>query len=45
MSAREVAGNVAAGYEVLYSKELVFNVDGSKGVVDDKAVDDKAVDD
>jgi len=29
MSAREVADNVAAGYEVLYSKEAVFNVDGT----------------
>jgi len=33
MSAREVAENVAAGYEVLSTKELVFNVDGANGVV------------
>ena len=33
MSAREVADNVAAGYEVLDSKELVFNIDGNKDVV------------
>ena len=29
MSAREVAENVAAGYEVLYTKELVLKADGT----------------
>jgi len=27
MSAREVANNVAAGYQILYSEEVTFNTD------------------
>lgn len=34
MSAREVAKNVAAGYEVLDTKELVFDVEGGKNVME-----------
>ncbi|MBC8284417.1 MAG: cytochrome C [Nitrospinae bacterium] len=33
MSAREVAENVAAGYEVLASKELVFDVEGGENMM------------
>jgi hypothetical protein len=34
MSAREVAENVAAGYEVLYSEEVTLKGDGVEGVVE-----------
>jgi len=33
MSAREVAANVAAGYEVLASKEIVFDVEGGTKIM------------
>ena len=39
MSAREVAENVAAGYEVLASKEIVFDVEGGKNVVETSFLD------
>jgi hypothetical protein len=39
MSAREVAGNVAAGYEVLASKELVFDVEGGENVMQTSFLD------
>jgi nitrate/TMAO reductase-like tetraheme cytochrome c subunit len=39
MSAREVAGNVAAGYEVLASKEIVFDVEGGENVMETSFLD------
>lgn len=39
MSAREVAENVAAGYEVLGSKEIVFDVEGGKNVMETSFLD------
>jgi cytochrome c553 len=39
MSAREVAENVAAGYEVLYSKELIFKGDTAGEVVQTSFLD------
>ncbi|MFT4579684.1 MAG: nitrate/TMAO reductase-like tetraheme cytochrome c subunit, partial [Nitrospinales bacterium] len=39
MSAREVAENVAAGYEVLASKEIVFDVEGGKNVMETSFLD------
>jgi cytochrome c553 len=39
MSAREVAEKVAAGYEVLYSEEVVFKTDGVAKVVETSFLD------
>jgi len=39
MSAREVAENVAAGYEVLYSEEVTFKADGAAKVVQTSFLD------
>jgi hypothetical protein len=39
MSAREVAENVAAGYEVLYSEEVTFKTDGVARVVETTFLD------
>jgi nitrate/TMAO reductase-like tetraheme cytochrome c subunit len=39
MSAREVAENVAAGYEVLASKEIVFDVEGGTNVMETSFLD------
>jgi len=39
MSAREVAENVAAGYEVLASKEIAFDVEGGTNVMETSFLD------